>query len=117
MSEENPKPPNDNRQRPAGGEPPMNWRGLLLLALALALFGGFFLVRGNNLAQAELIPYPKFLQLVNAGKLVVTAEQPLELVVEESQKSERRDANSVEWTVIVPANGSTDVTATFDSKY
>jgi len=88
MSEENPKPPNDNRQRPAGGEPPMNWRGLLLLALALALFGGFFLVRGNNLAQAELIPYPKFLQLVNAGKLVVTAEQPLELVVEESQKTQ-----------------------------
>ena len=38
-------------------------------------------------------------------------------VVEESQKSERRDANSVEWTVVVPANGSTDVTATFDSKY
>ena len=38
-------------------------------------------------------------------------------VAEESQKSVRRDADSIEWIVDVPANGSTSVTATFDSKY
>jgi hypothetical protein len=35
----------------------------------------------------------------------------------ESQKSERRDADSVVWNVTVPANGKTDLTATFDSRY
>ncbi|MCC6924302.1 DUF4139 domain-containing protein [Novosphingobium sp.] len=38
-------------------------------------------------------------------------------VAEESQKSTRRDADSVVWAVTVPANGKTVVTATFDSKY
>ena len=87
MSEENPKPSNDNRQRP-GGDPQMNWRGLILLAVALALFGGFFLVRNNNFTQTELIPYPAFLKLVKAGKLVVTPDQPLELVVEEGRNTQ-----------------------------
>ncbi len=35
----------------------------------------------------------------------------------ESEKSTRRDADSVEWTVTVPANGKTVLTATFDSRY
>ncbi len=35
----------------------------------------------------------------------------------ESQRSERRDADSVVWLVTVPANGKTDLTATFDTRY
>lgn len=38
-------------------------------------------------------------------------------VAAESIKSTRRDADSVVWSVTVPANGKTEVTATFDSKY
>jgi hypothetical protein len=38
-------------------------------------------------------------------------------IVSESQKSQRLAADSAQWDVIVPANGKTDVTATFDSKY
>jgi hypothetical protein len=38
-------------------------------------------------------------------------------VVAESQASHRRDADSAEWAVEVPANGQASVTATFDSKY
>ena len=38
-------------------------------------------------------------------------------VDKESKQSERLDADSVAWTVTVPANGKTDLTATFDSKY
>lgn len=38
-------------------------------------------------------------------------------ITSESQKSERRDADSVIWTVTVPANGKTDLTATFDTRY
>ncbi len=35
----------------------------------------------------------------------------------ESQKSERRDADSTVWHVVVPANGTVTVTATFDTRY
>jgi len=35
----------------------------------------------------------------------------------ESQKSTRRSAETAEWTVSVPANGKTTVTASFDTKY
>ncbi|HQV02763.1 MULTISPECIES: DUF4139 domain-containing protein [unclassified Novosphingobium] len=38
-------------------------------------------------------------------------------ITTESAKSERRDADSVLWTVTVPANGKTDLTATFDTRY
>jgi hypothetical protein len=38
-------------------------------------------------------------------------------VVSESEKSTRRDADTVEWPVAVPANGKTVVKATFDTGY
>ncbi|WP_309623150.1 DUF4139 domain-containing protein [Novosphingobium sp.] len=38
-------------------------------------------------------------------------------IVAESQKSERRDADTAVWTVTVPANGKTELTATVDSRY
>lgn len=38
-------------------------------------------------------------------------------VAAESQRSERRDAESVVWTVTIPAEGKVDLTATFDSRY
>ncbi len=57
------------------------------------------------------LPTPVSVDLIQNGLWGDTS------VAEESQKSVRRDADSVEWIVDVPANGSTDVTATFDSKY
>lgn len=38
-------------------------------------------------------------------------------VAAESLKSERRDAESVVWSVTIPAQGKVDLTATFDSNY
>ncbi|MFC3309457.1 DUF4139 domain-containing protein [Blastomonas aquatica] len=38
-------------------------------------------------------------------------------VVTESLKSERRNSNAVVWAVSVPANGSAEVTATFETRY
>lgn len=38
-------------------------------------------------------------------------------VIEESRKSERRDAGTAVWEVPVPANGEAVVTATFDTRY
>lgn len=38
-------------------------------------------------------------------------------IVTESLKSERRNSNAVVWAVPVPANGSAEVTATFETRY
>ncbi len=38
-------------------------------------------------------------------------------IVAESQKSQRRSADTAEWTVSVPANGKAELNVTFDSKY
>ncbi|MBA1376048.1 DUF4139 domain-containing protein [Sphingomonas ursincola] len=38
-------------------------------------------------------------------------------IVTESQKSERRNSDAVVWAVTVPANGSAEVTATFETRY
>jgi len=38
-------------------------------------------------------------------------------ITAESQKSTRRNANTAEWPVTVPANGKASVTATFESRY
>lgn len=57
------------------------------------------------------LPKPVTMQVVQSGLWGDTR------IADESQKSARRDADSVVWTVSVPANGKTVVTATFDSKY
>ncbi|MFO1256432.1 MAG: DUF4139 domain-containing protein [Sphingomonadaceae bacterium] len=57
------------------------------------------------------LPKPVTVQMIQSGLWGDTK------VAEESQKSTRRDADSVVWAVTVPANGKTVVTATFDSKY
>ena len=38
-------------------------------------------------------------------------------IVAESQKSERLSADMTEWKVVVPANGSTKITASFDTRF
>jgi hypothetical protein len=38
-------------------------------------------------------------------------------IIDESQKSTRRSADLTAWAVSVPANGKTELTATFDTKY
>ena len=57
------------------------------------------------------LPKPVTVQVIQSGLWGETK------VAEESQQSERRDADSVVWNVAVPANGKVALTATFDSKY
>ncbi len=88
MSQNDPKPP--NTPRPGGGDPDpqFNWRGLLLFAVAFALIGGAFIFRGGNLAQVDELSFPKFSELLAEGKIVSTAERPLELVVEGGRETQ-----------------------------
>jgi cell division protease FtsH len=73
---------------PGGQEPQFNWRGLLLLAIAFALIGGAFLFRGTSIASTEEITLPKFESLLKEGKIISTAEKPLELVIEEGRNTQ-----------------------------
>ena len=61
--------------------------------------------------------------LTNAGPKPVTVDLVQDglwgevRISEENMKSERRDADQAVWHVVVPANGSAQVTATFDTRY
>ena len=87
MSDENPKPQKENRP-PGGGDPQLNWRGLVLFAVALALIGGAFLFRGGNFTQTEEISNKQFLDLLKAGKIVATEQRPVEIIVEEGRNTQ-----------------------------
>ncbi len=87
MSDENPKSPKDQRP-PGGGDPQLNWRGLILFAVALALIGGAFLFPRDGFAQRESIPNKQFLQLVKDGKIISTEEHPLQVVVDETRSTQ-----------------------------
>lgn len=84
---ENPRQPNQNK----GGnnpDPQLNWRGLILFAVAFALITGAFLFRGGTFSQTEEITYSRFLTLLEEGRIVATPERPFEIVVEEGRKTE-----------------------------
>ena len=82
-----PKQPNPSRP-PGGQEPQFNWRGLLLFAIAFALIGGAFLFRGNTIAATDEITLSKFESLLKDGKIISTAEKPLDLVIEEGRNTQ-----------------------------
>ncbi|HEY8902661.1 MAG TPA: ATP-dependent zinc metalloprotease FtsH, partial [Chthoniobacterales bacterium] len=86
MSDIDPRPPQN--KRPNGGDPQFNWRGLVLFAVTIALIGGAFLFRGGSLLQAETITYPRFVDLVNAHKVVATADRPLKLIVKQGSTTQ-----------------------------
>jgi cell division protease FtsH len=86
-SENSSKSPRPSRP-PGGQEPQFNWRGLLLFAIAFALIGGAFLFRGSSLATTEEITLAKFESLLKEGKIISTAEKPLDLVIEEGRNTQ-----------------------------
>ncbi|PWU11129.1 MAG: cell division protein FtsH [Verrucomicrobia bacterium] len=90
MADNEQKSGKDNRQRPNGNnnDPQLNWRGLLLVAVAIALLGGALLVRGGSFSQAEEISSSRFYDLLKASKIVSTTERPLSINVEEGRKTE-----------------------------
>ena len=73
-----------NPQRdPGGQEPQFNWRGLLLFAVAFALIGGAFLFRETGLVNTEEITLSRFEELLKGGKIISTADKPIDLIVED----------------------------------
>jgi cell division protease FtsH len=66
----------------------MNWRGLVLFAVALALIGGAFLFPRSGFSQQENISNKQFLDLVKAGKIVSTEDKPLEIIVDDGRSTQ-----------------------------
>jgi cell division protease FtsH len=123
MPDETPDSNNQSRptKPPGGQDPQFNWRGLLLFTVAFALIGGTFLFRGSSIASTDEITLPKFEALLKDGKIVSTAEKPLELVIEEGRNTQtlsgyyrKKTASSSEeiptpfkTSVYMPFNGTT----------
>ncbi|MCB1091036.1 MAG: hypothetical protein KDL87_05875, partial [Verrucomicrobiae bacterium] len=59
-----------DRQNNGGGEGGFNWKGIVLLSIALGLIGLALYTRGNAGGSDE-IPYQKFKELAVAKKIVV----------------------------------------------
>ena len=73
-----------NPQRdPGNQDPQFNWKGLLLFAVAFALIGGAFLFRESGLVNTEEITLSRFEELLKGGKIISTADKPIDLVVED----------------------------------
>jgi len=90
MSDTPEKPPKDSPQRKQNPnqDPQMNWRGLVLFAVAFFLIGGAFLFRGGAMGEIDELTYNQFLKILEEGRIVATADQPLRIVVEEGRKTE-----------------------------
>jgi hypothetical protein len=65
------------------GRPKFNWLGTILLAVALALIAGALCYKGPPYVQ-EISP-TQLTRLVESGRLSVSKEHPLELVVDDQQ--------------------------------
>ena len=86
MADNDQKPPSD--RQPGGNDPQMNWRGLLLFAIALSLIGGAFLVRTGNFSQVEELPFSKLEQLLKEGRVLTGEGKPVEIIVEEGRNTQ-----------------------------
>ena len=76
----------DNKS--GGNEPTFNWRGIVLVAIALGLFALAVLFRGAAYQNVEDVPYNRFLDLLQAKQIVIDKTYPLQLVVEEGRPTQ-----------------------------
>ena len=68
-------------------EPQFNWKGFLFFALCAMLVGGALMAKSSEGKRDEKT-YAQFKELLLAGRIVGTAEQPLELVRQASTGAE-----------------------------
>ena len=83
MAQSDKNPQRDNK--PRGGEPNFNWRGVILIAIAFALIGLAVVFRGGAYANVEDVSLPKFYELLE-GKQI--DKNSLTLIVPEGQQTQ-----------------------------
>jgi len=66
-----------------GGDPNFNWRGVMLIAVALALVAGALFFKPYSTPE-EILP-GAFVKMLQEGQIIVNKDHPLEVVQEESK--------------------------------
>jgi len=91
MSDERPQKPHgpDNGQ---GGSPNsngsnVNWRGLMLFAIAATLFASVLMFTGTA-TNSQKLSYPEFVKVVEDGRIIVDERYPLRLMRENGSRAE-----------------------------
>ncbi len=87
-----PDPHSSKPNRPPNGgpaEPNFNWRGMVLFAVALIMFGGYFLVKSGQVGSVREVAYPQFLEMLKGEKEgdKIDKTKGLELISEPSTAS------------------------------
>jgi len=82
MAQPEPRSPKSNRPPNGGGpaEPNFNWKGLVLFAIAIGLFGAAYIFKGGPMGNVRDVKYPDFVKLLDEDKIV--KEKGIELVSE-----------------------------------
>ncbi|MEP7015964.1 MAG: ATP-dependent zinc metalloprotease FtsH [Verrucomicrobiota bacterium] len=83
--------PDRNSQRdnkPRGGEPTFNWRGVILIAIAFGFIALAMLFYRQGMQPVEDIPYNRFLELLENKQIVVDKNLPLQVVIEDGRPTQ-----------------------------
>ena len=87
MPDNNPTPPegDEDPKKPGDGEQSFNWRGLILMSIAVMLIVAAFTAKGDG-GNFQTVQWPEFVKYVNEGK--VDGTKPLRLVKKEGSAEE-----------------------------
>src|SRR5437667_4829601 len=101
--------------KPRGSEPNFNWRGVILIVIALTLLTLAVLFRSGAYQNVEDVPYYRFLELLDNKQIVNDHNSPLLLVVEESRPTRtlrgnyQRQGGGAQPTQMVPFRTTIDL--------
>jgi len=89
MSDSNSRGPNEGNQKPGHSNEPgnasFNWRGLILLGLAVLLIGSALVMRGEE-QNVKAMSFAEFLEELHGGK--IDLNKPIEAVITEGRQEE-----------------------------
>jgi cell division protease FtsH len=82
MAQPDSRSPKGNRPPNGGGpaEPSFNWKGLVLLTIAIALFGAAYVFKGGPMGNVKEVTYPQFLDMLKREE--IDKKKGLELITE-----------------------------------
>ncbi len=95
MAQPESRPPKGNRPPNGSGpaEPNFNWKGLVLLSIAIGLFGAAYVFKGGPMGSVKEVTYPQFVEMLDKGE--IDKKKPLELVNEPSSATDWLKAHLV----------------------